>query len=147
MRGLTACPDCGSLELRSVKASEGGIGVAFFDLSRCRRCAWQGMPLEFDDEVSWRAFVAAKAGWQEEEGEVAPGSLPPRDPPVASPPRPGPISACPQCGARDLRMEGTGAACPHCLWRGTPRQFAEEAAWKAFASERKNLKGRGGEAG
>ena len=122
---------CGSLELRSVKASEGGIGVAFFDLSKCRDCGWQGMPIEFEDETSWRAFVAAKAGGQD----------------VADAGAGLPISACPQCGSRDLRFEGTGAACPHCRWRGTPRSFDSEAAWLAFAEERRNEKGRSGEAG
>lgn len=127
MRGLTACIRCGSLHLRSPKASEGGVGFAFFDRALCEECGWQGTPLEFDDEASWRAFVAAQAGWQDEPAE--------------------PIRACPQCGARDLRLEGTAAACPHCGWRGTPVELADEAAWLAFAEARKNLKGRGGEAG
>jgi hypothetical protein len=95
------------------------------------------MPLEFDDEKSWRAFTAAKAGWSDAEEPAQAGTLQP----------PGPITACPQCGARDLRLEGTAAACPHCLWRGEPRRFADEASWKVFAQERKNLRGRGGEAG
>lgn len=123
---------CGSLELRSPKASEGGIGVAFFDLSKCRDCGWQGMPLEFDDEANWREFVKAKANWRDEETAAAPGQA---------------IAACKQCGARDLRFEGTAASCAHCRWRGEPVRFADEAAWLRFAEERKNERGRGGEAG
>jgi ribosomal protein L40E len=117
---------CGSLQLRGVKASEGSIGVAFFDLAKCRDCGWQGMPLEFDDEASWRAFVQAKR----DEGEVAQ-----------------PVAACRQCGARDLRFEGEAAFCPHCLWRGAPIEFKDERTWLQFAESRKNWKGRGGEAG
>lgn len=133
MRALTACMRCGSLELRGVKASEGAIGVAFFDLSKCRECGWQGMPLEFEDEASWRAFVSAKAGWRDApEGPETPVPL---------------IAACRQCGSRDLRFEGTAASCPHCRWRGQPSTFADEAQWLAFAKERRNEKGRGGEAG
>ena len=131
MHGFTACMRCGSLELRSPKASEGGIGVAFFDLSKCRDCGWQGMPLEFDDEASWRDFVAAKAGWQDAD-RADTGAA---------------IAACRQCGARDVRFEGTSASCRHCGWRGEPVQFTVEAEWLAFAESRKNWKGRGGEAG
>jgi hypothetical protein len=121
---------CGSLELRGVKASEGAVGVAFFDLARCRDCGWQGNPLEFDDEASWREFVAAQAGWQD-----------------VDVPADGPVSACRQCGSKDIRFEGASAACPHCLWRGEPALLESEAAWLDFAEQRKNWKGRGGEAG
>lgn len=133
VHGFTACMECGSLELRMVKASEGGIGVAFFDLAKCRQCGWQGMPLEFDDEASWRAFVAAKGGAVDKEA-------------VGQDKR-SHIMACRQCGSKELRLEGTAAACPHCGWRGEPREFQDEASWLAFAQERKNQKGRGGEAG
>ncbi|MFO1532635.1 MAG: hypothetical protein ABR562_02890 [Thermoplasmatota archaeon] len=129
MRGFTACMRCGSLALRGVKASEGAIGVAFFDLSKCRDCGWQGNPIEFDDEASWRDFVAAQAGKDDSAETAVPL-----------------VIACPQCGARDLRFEGTAAACPHCRWRGTPLEFASEAARLEFAERRKNEKGRSGEA-
>lgn len=123
MRAFPACMRCGSLELRSPKASEGGIGVAFFDRKLCRQCGWQGMPIEFEAEAEWREFVRAK--WEDQAG----------------------IPACPQCGSRDVRLEGTVGACPHCQWRGDPVRFQDEGEWLAFAESRKNWRGRGGESG
>jgi hypothetical protein len=61
MRGMKACMRCGSLDLRGIKASEGAVGAGLeFNLAHCRDCDWQGMPIEFEDEASWRAFVEAQ---------------------------------------------------------------------------------------
>jgi hypothetical protein len=62
MRPLAACIRCGSLRLRALKASEGGLGVAFFERSKCRDCGWQGTPFEFPDEASWKAFAGTRPG-------------------------------------------------------------------------------------
>jgi transcription initiation factor TFIIIB Brf1 subunit/transcription initiation factor TFIIB len=129
MRGLSACMRCGSLELRSRKASEGAIGVAFFDESVCRECGWQGMPLEFEDEAAWRAFVQARKSEPWDEGP------------------PGTIAACRECGSRGLRLEGAAARCSKCGHAGPPAFFDREDAWRQFAQSRRNASGEGGEAG
>lgn len=75
MRGLSCCLECGSLRLRMITASEGGVGFGTeLNLAHCVDCAWQGMPISFEDEAAWRAFVAARA--QDRAGAVA-GTLKP----------------------------------------------------------------------
>ena len=67
MRGFLACLECGSLELRGISNTEGPIGFGVeLNYAKCRECGWMGMPIEFDAEPEWRAFVEARR--QEREG-------------------------------------------------------------------------------
>lgn len=63
LNSFTACANCGSLDLRGISNTEGPVGFAA-DLAiyKCRECGWQGGAIEFEDEASWRAFLAAKRG-------------------------------------------------------------------------------------
>ncbi len=63
---------CGSIELRPLKAGDGGGVPGYqFDLMHCRDCDWQGAAIEFEDEVSWRAFVEARKDWRTETDAAA----------------------------------------------------------------------------
>ncbi|MES2154470.1 MAG: hypothetical protein V4510_04975 [bacterium] len=67
MHGFSACLRCGSLDLRMVKALDGGgIPGYEFDRSHCKACGWNGLPLEFDDEAAWKQFVEARKDWRSE---------------------------------------------------------------------------------
>jgi transcription initiation factor TFIIIB Brf1 subunit/transcription initiation factor TFIIB len=69
MRGFLACMECGSLSLRGIANTEGPVGAGLeLNLAKCRDCGWMGMPIEFEAEPEWRAFVAARQGDREPAG-------------------------------------------------------------------------------
>ncbi len=57
---ITACPRCGSTNLRFSSAGHGfDIGVAPTTVS-CRECEWTGNPMNFESEKDYKRFREAK---------------------------------------------------------------------------------------
>ncbi|MCA1811349.1 MAG: hypothetical protein LC623_04985 [Halobacteriales archaeon] len=59
---IEACLTCGSRELRWPTASDGApLGPAMNLNERVCQHGHRGVPLRFDDEASWEAFVESKS--------------------------------------------------------------------------------------
>ena len=60
---ISACQRCGGAELRMPGVRDAVLVGLGQDLSRmaCVDCGLVAVPLEFDDEAAWRAYVAARA--------------------------------------------------------------------------------------
>jgi hypothetical protein len=62
---VTACPNCGSLELNwlgkdMIDSAVIGISGPLSGVYKCDKCGYQGLPLEFDNMKNYLAFMKAK---------------------------------------------------------------------------------------
>lgn len=155
MTAIHACIVCGSRELRWPSAADGAaLGDAANLNERVCNRGHKGVPLWFDRESDWQAFVdslrLAKA--------TKPAGTSPAPEPAAAPvpfvlmePRRGRwpqlrrakvILACLQCGSQNLRGWNR-VLCRDCRWRGIPVEFDDEASWRSFRDARARDKAEG----